>query len=96
MVGAPGSSIGWRLTYVPSSAACRGFRGPICVHSNHIRGVLKTFGMLPGARRGLPFDRRVDATDQEYLAQIPQAQLVAQAPEHHDGDDVGRKLRPVQ
>jgi transposase len=23
--------------------------------SNHIRGVLKTFGMLPGAMRGLPF-----------------------------------------
>jgi len=29
--------------------------------SNHIRGVLKTFGMLPGAMRGLPFDRRVEA-----------------------------------
>ena len=28
--------------------------------SNHIRGVLKTFGMLPGAGRGLPFDRRVE------------------------------------
>ncbi len=29
--------------------------------SNHIRGVLKTFGMLPGAMRGLPLDRRVEA-----------------------------------
>ena len=29
--------------------------------SNHIRGVLKTFGLLPGALRGLPFDRRVEA-----------------------------------
>jgi len=28
--------------------------------SNHIRGVLKIFGMLPGAMRGLPFDRRVE------------------------------------
>ncbi len=28
--------------------------------SNHIRGVLKTFGMLPGAGRGLSFDRRVE------------------------------------
>jgi transposase len=28
--------------------------------SNHIRGVLKTFGMLPGAMRGAPFDRRVE------------------------------------
>ena len=29
--------------------------------SNHIRGVLKTFGLLPGAMRGPPFDRRVEA-----------------------------------
>lgn len=28
--------------------------------SNHIRGVLKTFGLLPGAMRGLSFDRRVE------------------------------------
>jgi transposase len=28
--------------------------------SNHIRGVLKTFGLLPGAMRGAPFDRRVE------------------------------------
>jgi hypothetical protein len=26
----------------------------------HIRGVLKTFGLLPGAMRGLPFDRKVE------------------------------------
>ena len=29
--------------------------------SNHIRGVLKTFGLLAGAMRGLPFDRKVEA-----------------------------------
>src|SRR5438046_6539023 len=29
--------------------------------SNHIRGVLKTFGLLPSATRGLPFDRKVEA-----------------------------------
>lgn len=29
--------------------------------SNHIRGVLKTFGLLPGAMRGMRFDRRVEA-----------------------------------
>ena len=29
--------------------------------SNHIRGVLKTFGLLPGTMRGLPFDRKVEA-----------------------------------
>lgn len=28
--------------------------------SNHIRGVLKTFGLLPGAVRGLPFDLRIE------------------------------------
>ncbi|CAN1722782.1 transposase [Hyphomicrobium sp. 1Nfss2.1] len=28
--------------------------------SNHIRGVLKTFGLQPGAVRGFPFGRRVD------------------------------------
>jgi transposase len=28
--------------------------------SNHILGVLKTFGMLPGVIRGLRFDRRVE------------------------------------
>ncbi|MGO9237583.1 MAG: IS110 family transposase [Methylocella sp.] len=29
--------------------------------SNHIRGVLKTLGLLSGAIRGLPFDRKVEA-----------------------------------
>jgi transposase len=29
--------------------------------SNHIRGVLKTFGMFPGTMRGLPFERRIEA-----------------------------------
>jgi transposase len=29
--------------------------------SNHIRGVLKTFGLLPGAMQELPFDRKVEA-----------------------------------
>src|SRR4051794_38110048 len=32
----------------------------------------------------------------KHLGQIPQGQFVAQAPEHHEGDDVGRILRPVQ
>lgn len=38
--------------------------------SNNIRGMLKTFGMLPGAMRGLPFDRRVEAllVDREDIA----------------------------
>lgn len=29
--------------------------------SNHIRGILKTFGLLPGGVRGMRFDRRVEA-----------------------------------
>jgi transposase len=29
--------------------------------SNHIRGVLKIFGLLPGASRGLRFDQRIEA-----------------------------------
>lgn len=29
--------------------------------SNHIRGLLKTFGLLPGAMRGAPFDEEVHA-----------------------------------
>ncbi len=27
---------------------------------NHIRGVLETFGLLPGAMRSVPFDRKVE------------------------------------
>jgi transposase len=47
--------------------------------SNHIRGVLKTFGLLPGAMRGLPFDRRVEAllADREDLVPIIQPMLAA-------------------
>src|SRR5215204_1818080 len=37
-----------------------------------------------------------DATHGEHLGQVAQAQFVAQAPEHHERDDVGRILRPVQ
>jgi hypothetical protein len=37
-----------------------------------------------------------DAADQEHLRQIAQAEFVAQPPEHHERDDVGRVLRPVQ
>src|ERR1700756_5651932 len=35
--------------------------------SNHIVGVLKTFGLLPGAMRGLPFDRKVEVLLQDRL-----------------------------
>jgi transposase len=47
--------------------------------SNHIRGVLKTFGLLPGAMRGLPFDRRVEAllADRDDLAPVVRPMLVA-------------------
>ena len=47
--------------------------------SNHIRGVLKTFGMLPGAMRGVPFDRRVEAliVDRDDVAAIIRPMLTA-------------------
>jgi len=47
--------------------------------SNHIRGVLKTFGMLPGAMRGLPFDRRVEEllAGRDDLAPVVRPMLVA-------------------
>jgi transposase len=47
--------------------------------SNHIRGVLKTFGLLPGAMRGLPFDRRVETllADRGDLASIVRPMLLA-------------------
>ena len=47
--------------------------------SNHIRGVLKTFGLLPGAMRGLPFDRRVEAllADRDDVAPIVRPMLAA-------------------
>jgi transposase len=47
--------------------------------SNHIRGVLKTFGLLPGAMRGLPFDRRIEAllADRDDLAPVVGPMLAA-------------------
>jgi transposase len=47
--------------------------------SNHIRGVLKTFGMLPGAGCGLPFDRRVESllADRAEVAPIVRPMLAA-------------------
>ncbi len=39
--------------------------------SNHIRGVLKTFGMLPGAMRRLPSDRRVEELRNELPGDLP-------------------------
>jgi transposase len=46
--------------------------------SNQIRGILKTFGMLPGAMRGLPFDRRVEAllVDRDDVAPIVYPMLI--------------------
>src|SRR5580692_6789990 len=47
--------------------------------SNHIRGVLKTFGLLPGSMRGVPFDRRVEAmlADRDDIAPIIRPMLIA-------------------
>jgi transposase len=42
-------------------------------------GVLKTFGLLPGAMRGLPFDRRVEEllVDRDELVPIVRPMLIA-------------------
>jgi transposase len=47
--------------------------------SNTIRGTLKTFGLFPGAIRGLPFDRRVESLldDRADLASIVRPMLIA-------------------
>src|SRR3978361_1102639 len=47
--------------------------------SNQVRGILKTFGLLPGAVRGLPFDRRVESllADRNDLMPIVRPMLVA-------------------
>ena len=46
--------------------------------SNHIRGVLKTFGMLPGAVRGKPFAEKVEAliADNPDIALIVRPMLI--------------------
>jgi transposase len=47
--------------------------------SNTIRGMLKTFGLLPGAMRGVSFDRRVESLlgDRAELASIVRPMLAA-------------------
>ena len=49
---------------------------------------------------GFPFADRLMAEHHtaqgKHLRQIAKGKFVAQAPEHHEGDDVGRVLRPVQ
>lgn len=40
--------------------------------SNHIRGILKTFGVLPGGVRGMRFDRRVEAK----IAERPDLEVI--------------------
>ena len=47
--------------------------------SNQICGIFKTFGLLPGSMRGLPFDRRVEdrLSDRDDLAPIVRPMLVA-------------------
>lgn len=47
--------------------------------SNHVRGVLKVFGVLPGQARGLRFDRRVESclADRPELVPIVEPMLTA-------------------
>lgn len=50
--------------------------------SNHIRGVLKTFGLLPGGMRGLSFDRRVEMllADRPDVAPLPGGSCASRSP----------------
>ncbi len=47
--------------------------------SNHVRGTLKTFGLVSGAIRGLPFDRKVEVLveNRPEVAMIVEPMLVA-------------------
>src|ERR1700757_3953514 len=54
------SSRSTAIERVPFSVQGR-TRGMTTRLSNHIRGILKTFGLLPASMRGLPFDRKVEA-----------------------------------
>jgi hypothetical protein len=47
-------------------------------------------------RRSRDRPGRDDATDEEHLRQVSQVELVAQTPEHHEGDDIGGILGSVQ
>ena len=67
----------------------------------HLAASPPTQGLSQGwGELGLPVSHGLiaepEATDQDHLTQIPQAQLVTQPPEHHESDDVGGVLGPVQ
>jgi hypothetical protein len=56
-------------------------------------------GYRSGSASASPPNRELpefDAPDQEHLWQIAQAQLVAKAPEDHECDDGGWKLRAIE
>ena len=63
----------------PVFGACVQFVGMTTRLSNLVRGVLETFGLLPGAMRGVPFDRRVEAmlADRADIAPIIRPMLIA-------------------
>src|SRR5690349_5382574 len=68
--------------------------------SRSLRSLSEVSTFLGEGQFRLPVPHRLmaehDAADQEHLGEIAQAELVAQAPEHHERDDVARILRPVQ
>ena len=55
--------------------------------SNMIRGVLKTFGLLPGAGRGLRFDRKVEVL----VEGAPENRLGCAPPACHVATNCGRR-----
>src|SRR5437764_1211850 len=58
--------------------------------------VVEATGCAMAVVRALGLMAEYDTAHGEHLGQVAQAQLVAQAPEHHERDDVGRILRPIQ
>ena len=76
-----------RLVHVPAPAR------PAATPSPQVFGQCRHELGLPFAD-GLVAEQ--DTAQGEHLGQVAQAGLVAQVPEHHEGDHVGRRLRPVQ
>jgi transposase len=62
---------------------------------NHIRGVLKTCGLLPGAMRSVPFDRKVEILLQDRSDVAPKVRplLVASRQPHEQTTDFDREIR---
>ena len=86
----PASDLQIRLVHVPVAAAGTALAVP----------APPEFVGQDRRELGFPVPHRFvaehDAALEEHLAKVAQGEAVAQPPEHHEGDDVGRVLRPVE